>query len=80
MEPDRPPITIRYVYIACWIPKATNTHSRYVMRIDFARQQWLHERAYMFLYITFPVLFEMQRILLQLIATSFLPASPFTPP
>ena len=31
--------------IACWIPKATNTHSEYVMLIAFPLQQWLHERA-----------------------------------
>jgi len=27
------------------IPKATNTHSVYVIRIIFPLQQWLHERA-----------------------------------
>jgi len=25
--------------------KATNTHSEYIKRIAFPRQQWLHERA-----------------------------------
>ena len=33
--------------IACQIPKATNTHSDYVIRIAFSLQQWLHERALM---------------------------------
>ena len=33
--------------IACWIPKATNTHSEYVMFIPFLMQQRLHERASM---------------------------------
>ena len=28
---------------ACWIPKATNTHSEYVI---FSLQRWLHERAF----------------------------------
>ena len=28
-----------------WIPKATETHSEYVILIDFPLQQWLHERA-----------------------------------
>jgi hypothetical protein len=32
------------------IPKATNTHSQYVMLTAFARQQWLRERASMLLY------------------------------
>jgi len=27
--------------IACWIPKATNTHSQYVILIAFPLQQWL---------------------------------------
>jgi len=31
--------------IACWIPKATNAYSKYIMRIYFPLQQWLHERA-----------------------------------
>jgi len=31
--------------IACWVPKATNTHSEYVIRIAFPLQQWLHERS-----------------------------------
>jgi len=31
--------------IACWIPKATNTHSEYVIFIDFPLQQWLHQQA-----------------------------------
>ena len=30
---------------AWWIPKATNTHSEYVIFIAFPRQQWLRERA-----------------------------------
>jgi hypothetical protein len=37
--------TIRRMSIACWVPKATNTHSEYVMLIAFPLQQWLHERA-----------------------------------
>jgi len=31
--------------IACWIPKATNTHSEYVTLTAFPLQQWLHVRA-----------------------------------
>ena len=30
--------------VSCWIPKATDTHSEYVI-VAFQRQQWLHERA-----------------------------------
>ena len=31
--------------IACWIPKATDTHSECAILIAFPRQQWLHECA-----------------------------------
>jgi hypothetical protein len=31
VEPDRPYITILHMRIACWITKATNTYSEYVM-------------------------------------------------
>jgi hypothetical protein len=30
---------------ACWITKATDTHSEYLMLIAFPRLQWLSERA-----------------------------------
>jgi len=30
--------------IACWIPKAINTHWIYAISIAFPWQQWLHER------------------------------------
>jgi len=33
------------MHILCWIPKGTNTHSEYVIRIYFSLQQLLHERA-----------------------------------
>ena len=29
----------------CWMPKATNTYSKYVILIALPRQQWLHECA-----------------------------------
>jgi hypothetical protein len=32
---------------ACWITKATDTHSEYVIFIAFPQQQWLRERALM---------------------------------
>jgi hypothetical protein len=38
---------IRRMRVACWITKATDTHSAYVIRIAFPRQQWLSERASM---------------------------------
>ena len=41
----QPQMTIWRMRIACWIPKATNTHSQYVKLIAFALQQWLQESA-----------------------------------
>jgi len=39
--------------IACWIPKATDTHSDYLMLIDFQQHQWLRERVSVFRYTQF---------------------------
>jgi len=50
IQRGRPHVTIRRMCSACWIPRPTNTHSEYVMLIDFPLQQWLHERASMLLY------------------------------
>jgi hypothetical protein len=36
--------------MACWISKATDAHSEYVILIDFPLQQWLYERASMLRY------------------------------
>jgi hypothetical protein len=36
-EPDRP--QMMGMHIACWIPKATDTHSEYVILIAFPQQQ-----------------------------------------
>jgi len=35
---------IRHMRIACWITKATDRHSEYVLHIAFPRQKWLRER------------------------------------
>ena len=44
VQRGRPQMTIWRMSIACWIPKATNTHSQYIKRIAFPLSQWLHER------------------------------------
>jgi hypothetical protein len=36
--------------IACWIPKARNTHSEYTILTVFTVQQWLQQRASMLRY------------------------------
>jgi len=40
VKPGRPQTTTWHMHIACWIPKATNTMSEYVIVTDFAPQQW----------------------------------------
>jgi len=46
-------MTIWLMRVACWIHKATNTHSEYAIIIALPLQQWLHEHASMlhFMYI-----------------------------
>jgi hypothetical protein len=56
VELGMPQMAIWRIPIACWIPKATNTHSGYVMVITFALQQWLYERNSILRYCTLPVL------------------------
>jgi hypothetical protein len=41
----RPQMAIRRMRIACWVPKATDTHSEYVIFIAFPQQKWPHECA-----------------------------------
>jgi hypothetical protein len=43
VQPFRPQITVLRMRIACWVPKATNTLSEYVILIVFSPQQCLHE-------------------------------------
>ena len=50
VDRGRPQMTIRRMRIACWIPKATNTHSGCVILIAYPLQQWLHEHASMLRY------------------------------
>jgi hypothetical protein len=45
VDPDGPQMTIRRMHIACWVIKATETHSEYVIHTACPLQQWLHERA-----------------------------------
>jgi hypothetical protein len=47
VERGRTQATVWRMRIACWIPKATGTHTEYVILIAFPLQQWLHERASM---------------------------------
>ena len=61
VERGRPEMTIWRMRFACWIPKATNTHSECVILIAFPRQQWLRERASVLRLRTLPVLFKIRK-------------------
>ena len=50
VELGRPQMTIWRLHIACWICKATNTHSQYVIHIAFPLQPCLHKWVSMLLY------------------------------
>jgi len=50
MERDRPQVAIWSVRFACWMTKATETHSQCVILTAFPLQQWLRERASMLRY------------------------------
>jgi len=56
VEWGRSQMTVWRMRIACWLLKATNTHSQYVIPIAFPLQQWLRERASMlrYMYIACP--------------------------
>jgi hypothetical protein len=66
VEPDRPHITIRRMRTVWWVYKATNTrahththtHTEYVIFTAFPIQQWLRERALIFVSIACLVTFK----------------------
>ena len=43
LEQSRPQKTVRCMRISCWIPKATNTNSQYVIIILFKMILWLDD-------------------------------------
>jgi hypothetical protein len=45
VERNGPQMTIWHMRIACWMLKATNTYTSFVILIAFPLQQWLHEHA-----------------------------------
>ena len=47
VQAGSPQMTIWRMRIACWIPKAPDCNSEYVIFIDFPLRQWLYERASM---------------------------------
>jgi len=53
---------IRCMCFVCWIPKATDTHSEYVIYMACPLRRWLNERASMlcYMYSTLPVLSKLK--------------------
>ena len=51
VESDKLQMKIFGLLIACWISKATNTHSAYAILLALPLQQLLHERASRYRYI-----------------------------
>jgi hypothetical protein len=58
VEPSRPQMTVWRMRIACFIHKATNTHTACVILIAFPLQQWLHERSSILRYTYIDCLFH----------------------
>ena len=50
VEVARPQMTVWHMHIACWLTKATDTHSEYAILIAFPLQQWSHECTSMLYY------------------------------
>jgi hypothetical protein len=50
VEPDRTQMTIWRMRFACWMTKATDTHSQCVILNAFSLQKWLRERSSMLRY------------------------------
>jgi len=44
-------MTIWRICFTCWMLKAADTHSKYVILLPFPQQQWLHERVWMLRYM-----------------------------
>jgi hypothetical protein len=50
VEPDRTQLTTWRMRFACWMTKATDTHSQCVILIAFLLQKWLRECSSMLRY------------------------------
>ena len=61
VKPGSLQMTIWRERIACWIPKATNTHSQYVIRFAFPRQNGCKIAPQCYVILTLPVLLLLTR-------------------
>jgi len=56
IEPDRQQMTIWLMCIACWMPKATNTHSEYIDLLIFHCSSGCMNTLQCYIICTLPVL------------------------
>jgi hypothetical protein len=70
VQPDYSQMTIRRMGIACWIPKAKDTNSEFLILIAFPRKLWLGEAAQFYVIRTLsrPLRSMFRRILLKWIS------------
>jgi hypothetical protein len=68
---------IRRMRFACWITKATDTHSQYVILIAFPRQQWLNNNVT--LYVHCPSYLTLNLMVYKVITGPFFPNSSTAP-
>ena len=61
VQPDRPQMTIWRMGIACWVTKATETHSEYEILVAFQWQQWVMLTSLNATYIRKPALFSVPK-------------------
>jgi len=62
VERGRPQMAIWRMRIACWIPKAADRHSEYVILIALPLQQWLQRTPQYYVTHTLAVLFLLVRV------------------
>ena len=63
VELGRTQVTIWHIRLACWISKATNTASEYVLIIASTQQKWLNERALILRYTHIACLVKIIRLI-----------------
>jgi hypothetical protein len=61
LVPKKSPCIILRIRTAWWIPKATDTHSEYVIRIAFPLQQWLRQNDLWYILRPLSVLLNLEK-------------------
>ena len=68
-EPGRSQMTVWRLRFPCWVTKATDTHSEYVVRIASPQQQWLRERTSVLRYTYVACLVYVNRVVKSVFVT-----------